>query len=498
MIGMKDHKPEFNASRNRNAAITDLHSFQMLNARPHATHDAHGAPHSPGLRAQIAALSRSKLAASAAAWCWQRAGCHVQALALLEAGGVNRVAPRLRSLFALELHKSFLDALGSRRPRGWLVPARGLARLALGAPDDAVADLDEAVAMTPQWGLWLRAACALATIDRAQALSRLEPRRAEPLVALLLAHLAAQGGDTRKAAGLLKGRRFDAARTAEYELLLANLARGEADNAAAKDAESRAFAHYGLRHFDEPAPPAGLGGPLVSIIVAAYNAEQTIDAALHSLLRQSWRNLEIVVVDDASSDATGGHARAWAERHEAVRVLRLDENAGAYRARNAGLAAANGAFVAFHDADDIAHPERIARQLAPLQVDARLAFTLSRLVRRAAGGNFRSRQLVPLVRLYVGSVLVRRAFLDAVAPQFDSIRFGADSDLLLQLQVAAGPEGFALLDKPLTICGYNPQSAVHDAVTGYGDKGYSRERQAYREARTLQLVDELARSRTRY
>ncbi len=493
MIGMKDHKPEFNASRNHNAAITDLHSFQMLNARPHATHDALGAPCSPGLAAQIAALSYSPLAASAAAWYWQRAGCHAQALALLEAGGVNRVAPRLRSLFALELHKSFLDALGSRRPRGWLVPARGLARLALGAPDDAVADLDEAVAMTPQWGLWLRAACALAIIDRARALSRLEPRRAEPLVALLLAHLAAQGGDTGKAAGLLKGRRFDAARTAEYELLLANLARGEADNAAAKDAESRAFAHYGLRHFDEPAPPAGPGGPLVSIIVAAYNAEQTIDAALQSLLRQSWRNLKILVVDDASSDATAACAQAWAGRHEAVRVLRLEKNVGAYRARNAGLAAASGEFVSFHDADDIAHPERIARQLAPLLADAQLAFTLSRWVRRTADGHFRSRQIVPLVRLHIGSVLVRRAFLDVTVPQFDPVRFGADNDLLLQLQVAAGPGGFAVLDKPLTIGGYMAHSAVHDALTGYGDKGYSLERQAYREARTLQLVGQLAR-----
>lgn len=101
---------------------------------------------------------------------------------------------------------------------------------------------------------------------------------------------------------------------------------------------------------------------LVSVIIPAYDAEATLAATIDSVRRQTHAKLEIVVVDDGSTDATGAVARAAAAADPRVRVV-ATANGGVARARNAGVAASRGAFVAPIDADDLWHPEKIARQL---------------------------------------------------------------------------------------------------------------------------------------
>lgn len=437
---------------------------------PPGIYEANGRRRRATTGGAIAGLSRSRLRSRLAAWSWRRAGCPVESLALQDGG--------LRALFALDLHVSVLDALGTKPVRGWEVAARGLALLATGRTGPAIADLTQAVRGPADFGLWLRAASSLALLDPARAAALIGTRHREAPAALLLAHLAERSGDPDRAAQLLAGIRLDGKRAAEGHLLAANIAMARGEPAG--PAIARAFAFRGAAPQD---------GPKVSIIVAAHDAERTIAAALESLTAQSWKNIEILVVDDASRDATLAQARRFAERDARIRVLPQAVNRGAYVARNAG-AAATGAFVAFHDADDTAHPERIARQMAPLLDDDTIAFTTARWARREPGGRFRCRQLLPLIRLHVGSMLIRRPFLEAVGT-FDPVRFGADGDMLLRLQVAAGPNAFRALDLPLTIGGYDPGSAVHDPVSGYGERGFSLPRLAYREGRTRDLIARL-------
>jgi glycosyltransferase involved in cell wall biosynthesis len=101
---------------------------------------------------------------------------------------------------------------------------------------------------------------------------------------------------------------------------------------------------------------------LVSVIIPAYNARATIDDTLNSVRSQTHRNLEIVVVDDGSTDDTA----IVAQRHSAVdvrvRIVRQD-NAGVAAARNTGIAATSGRYVAPIDADDLWAPSKIERQL---------------------------------------------------------------------------------------------------------------------------------------
>jgi glycosyltransferase involved in cell wall biosynthesis len=106
--------------------------------------------------------------------------------------------------------------------------------------------------------------------------------------------------------------------------------------------------------------------PQVSVIIPAFNAEMTIMAALESALGQTFADLEVILVDDASTDATV--ERATAIRDQRVRLLRIPHG-GVARARNCGIQAARGQFIAFLDADDMWTPDKLEAQVEALSLD---------------------------------------------------------------------------------------------------------------------------------
>ena len=109
-----------------------------------------------------------------------------------------------------------------------------------------------------------------------------------------------------------------------------------------------------------------MSNPKVSVLIGAYNAELWIGETLRSVLRQTYRNLEVVVVDDGSTDDTVASARQAVEGSEVdVRVL-TQPNRGACAARNHAFRASTGSFVQYLDADDLLHPEKIEKQIQRL------------------------------------------------------------------------------------------------------------------------------------
>ena len=98
----------------------------------------------------------------------------------------------------------------------------------------------------------------------------------------------------------------------------------------------------------------------VSVLIAAYNAEAHLERAVRSALDQTDPPHEVLVVDDASTDGTRALARRLAEEHPALRVLEVDTNSGPAHARNVGLDAATGDWVAILDADDAFTPGRLS------------------------------------------------------------------------------------------------------------------------------------------
>ena len=110
----------------------------------------------------------------------------------------------------------------------------------------------------------------------------------------------------------------------------------------------------------------GTNPSLVSVIIPAYNAERFLLMTLASAQAQTYENLEIIVIDDGSTDATAAVAKAAAQIDRRVRVVR-QENAGVAAARNRGLAEARGDYIAPLDADDVWHPQNVALQIAALK-----------------------------------------------------------------------------------------------------------------------------------
>jgi teichuronic acid biosynthesis glycosyltransferase TuaG len=105
----------------------------------------------------------------------------------------------------------------------------------------------------------------------------------------------------------------------------------------------------------------------VSVIVPAYNAEMTLANCLESILAQSYHDIEIVIIDDKSNDRTLDIARKYEEQYQSVIVIQSDANGGAGRARNLGIKAASGQYIAFLDADDFWYKDKITRQVGILE-----------------------------------------------------------------------------------------------------------------------------------
>ena len=105
--------------------------------------------------------------------------------------------------------------------------------------------------------------------------------------------------------------------------------------------------------------------PLVSVVIPAYNRAHTIRACIESIINQTYKNLEILVVDDCSTDNTVEVVRSFGDSR--IKIIELENNSGAQKARNEGIKAASGEWIAFQDSDDEWYTEKIEKQVKILE-----------------------------------------------------------------------------------------------------------------------------------
>ncbi|NJP37416.1 glycosyltransferase family 2 protein [Alkalicoccus luteus] len=206
----------------------------------------------------------------------------------------------------------------------------------------------------------------------------------------------------------------------------------------------------------------------VTVLVPVYHAEATLKTAIHSLQAQTWTNLEILIIDDASADGTVEAAEAFAKEDKRVKVLQVKQNGGPYAARNLALKQATGTFVTVNDADDWSHPEKIEKQVlhllehedvvANMSQQARMFEDLS-LHRRARPGEYLFNNM--------SSFMFRREQVLEKLGSWDRVRFAADSEFIFRCRRLFGEQSVVeLATGPLSFQRQSDQSLTGNEAFG--------------------------------
>jgi len=192
--------------------------------------------------------------------------------------------------------------------------------------------------------------------------------------------------------------------------------------------------------------------PVVSVLMPCYNASETIDEAIESIVNQILSSWELVIVDDGSTDGSPDRVGAWAARDARIRLIRQD-HAGIVTALNTGWRSCQSPLIARMDADDLSHPERLSRQTELLEADPELA-VVGTLVEGFPPDEVRQgfrvyvdwlnslvspedihRQMFVESPMAHPSVMIRRSWLEQVGGYLDH-GWPEDYDLWLRLDLA--------------------------------------------------------------
>jgi glycosyltransferase involved in cell wall biosynthesis len=232
-------------------------------------------------------------------------------------------------------------------------------------------------------------------------------------------------------------------------------------------------------------------GPLVSIIITTYRGEVYLNVAIASILNQTYQNLELIIVNDASDDTTHDIAQEWMTKDKRIHYIKLSHNVGPYIARNIALLQTKGEFVTCHDDDDWSHPLKIERQVNPLLKNKSLVATISSWVRIDQNGTYYARQLHPLMRQNPSSLLFRKELTLKHIGIWDTVKTGADSEFIARLKLVFGHKKVKRIKEPLSFGAHHPNSLMNTKQTGYCNLGFSPERLTYWEAWRQWHIDEL-------
>lgn len=198
----------------------------------------------------------------------------------------------------------------------------------------------------------------------------------------------------------------------------------------------------------------------VSVLITTYNSSSTIEFCLKSLLNQSWYNLQIIVIDDNSSDETVDIIKSI--KDDRLMVIALPKNTGTFVAKSIGATYATGEFLTCQDSDDFAHPDKIKEQVLPLIDNPILIATHSYWLRIDEKSDFYVRQHYPFLRLNPASPLFRREKVQNDMGLWCLVRTGADSEFFERLKLVYGNDGILSIKKPLTFASHRWDSLMNN------------------------------------
>lgn len=211
-------------------------------------------------------------------------------------------------------------------------------------------------------------------------------------------------------------------------------------------------------------------GPKVSIILPAFNFEAGIHIAIESILSQTWQNIELLVVDDCSTDDTVKVVQTYMEKDPRIKLFSTPKNSGPYIARNIALKEATGEYVTVNDADDWSHAEKIEIQVNHLIKDEHMVANTSEHARLTDDLQL-YRRGTPGIYIFsnMSSLMFQRELVMDKLGFWDSVRFAADGEFKRRLINVFGKQRIVdLKTGPLSL----PRQSV-SSLTGSSAFGYN-------------------------
>jgi len=203
-----------------------------------------------------------------------------------------------------------------------------------------------------------------------------------------------------------------------------------------------------LRAEAEPALDLAALTPSVSVVLTTYNHVDTIEAAARSILDSWGVDLQLVVVDDASTDETLDVVEGMDDPR--ITLVRNDVNVGPYVSRNRGLERVTGEYVAIADADDWSHPERLAFQVSLLMASPEVHACKVAHVRIQPSGHIDLENNLSFLGDGPVTLVFHRWLLDHIGG-FDHVRTRGDIEFLRRLAARFGPESLVSSEMPLVL-----------------------------------------------
>lgn len=187
----------------------------------------------------------------------------------------------------------------------------------------------------------------------------------------------------------------------------------------------------------DPPPSALEKSPLVSVIMTVYGRDEYLDVAIDSILNQTHKNIELIVVDDCSTDDAYEHVKKRAAEDTRIKAIQVENNGGTYCAKNSAISVAGGEYIAFMDSDDWTHPQRIQRQIQSIHNTKLKAICHSYFRINEFGDIFYKG--IGAIRLACISLLARRSVFEKIG-HFDSMRVGADTEFIERIKATYGDD----------------------------------------------------------
>ena len=229
-------------------------------------------------------------------------------------------------------------------------------------------------------------------------------------------------------------------------------------------------------------------GPLVSILMPAFNAEKYIEHSIYSILNQTWKNIELIVIDDCSTDSTWQIISTIAAQDSRLHLIKNKVNVGPYVSKNYGLELSKGIYITGHDADDWAHPQRIEKHVNVMLGNKKLKASINRMVRMSKDGSIAQFSKIGktsddgATRIASISCMIEKEFLTNTLGYWDCARFGADSEIIARIEKVAGNEAFTNVRQLSMICLDAEGSLTNNPTTGVSKvTGISPTRKYYRD-----------------